>query len=83
MYDPRRTPEGADAGVGRSRASSNRRGGFGMSGYQRPTDFIAQPITLTECTNKRVTAVDARGLVIFSCGYWLYCRMVERGWVIE
>lgn len=54
-----------------------------MIGYQRPTDFMAQPITLTEFTNERVTAVDARGMVVFSCGYWLYCRMIERGWVIE
>lgn len=53
-----------------------------MTGYMRPTDFMAQPITV-ECAGERVTATDERGLVLFSCSYWLYCRMIERGWVIE
>ena len=51
--------------------------------YWRPSDMVGQSLTLTEFTQERVTAVDEGGLVIFSCGYWLYCRMIERGWVIE
>lgn len=51
--------------------------------YWRPADMVGQSLTLTECTTARVIAVDDRGLVVFSCSYWLYCRMIERGWVIE
>ena len=51
--------------------------------YWRPADMVGQSLTLTECSTARVTAVDDRGLVVFSCSYWLYCRMIERGWVIE
>lgn len=53
-----------------------------MTAYMRPTDFISQPIAV-KCEGGRITATDERGLVLFSCSYWLYCRMIERGWVIE